>query len=261
MFDLTISTGVQVEPPIITLYAMEGMGKSTFGSQAPNPIFIRVEDGVNNLDVAKMPVVTSFDHLMAQLDWLIDNQHDFKTVVVDTLDHLEKHIWEKIAQMFGKGNFKEISFGRGYNIIPDIWGQYINKIKILQKKKNMIIIQLAHTEIKRFNDPETESYDMYKIKLHPTADCVKEQSDMVLFANRRKAIKKEDAGFNQEKKRAIDIGDSVLYTKHRAAFYAKNRYDLPEEIPFTRDGAAWGVLAQHVPFLKQFVNNEVQNNG
>lgn len=257
MFDLTISTGVQVAPPIINLYGIEGIGKSTFGAQAPNPIFIRAEDGVSNIDAAKMPVVESYEHLMAQINYLATEAHDFKTLVVDTLDHVEPHIHNKVARNCGKTHIEEIGYGKGYMFATDVWFEYLKAIEYLRDARKMIIVQLAHTEIKRFDDPETDSYDTYRMKLHKSASILNERADAVFFANKQKVVTKEKVGFNGDKKRAVDTGDHLIYTKHRAAFYAKNRYDLPDAIPFSRDGAAWGVLAQHVPFLKQFVNNEV----
>lgn len=252
-FNIEITSGVELTPPIITVYGIEGIGKSTFGAQAPDPVFIRTEDGVSNLDVAKMPIVESFEHLMAQLGHLAEAEHGFKTVVIDTLDHLEPHIHNKVARNAGKGHIEEIGYGKGYMFATDVWYEYLKAIKFLTKEKGMIVVQLAHSEIKRFDDPETDSYDTYRLKLHKSSNIILEESDAVFFANRQKAVAKEKVGFNSEKKRAVDTGGHVIYTQHRAAFYAKNRYGLPESIPFTPDGAAWGVIAQHVPFLRQMV--------
>jgi len=51
-----IRTGKQSSPPRILLYGTEGIGKSTFAAQAPNPIFIPTEDGLNEIDCASFPM-------------------------------------------------------------------------------------------------------------------------------------------------------------------------------------------------------------
>ena len=39
----------------LTMYGAEGIGKSTFASKFPDPLFIDVEGGTKQLDVARFP--------------------------------------------------------------------------------------------------------------------------------------------------------------------------------------------------------------
>ena len=40
----------QPKLPIMTLYGVHGIGKSTFAAQAPSPVFIQTEDGLGLLE-------------------------------------------------------------------------------------------------------------------------------------------------------------------------------------------------------------------
>ena len=96
----------------------------------------------------------------------------------------------------------------------------------------MAVIQIAHTDIKRFDSPEHEPYDRYVIKLQARASALlQEHSDVVLFANYRISVSKSDVGFNKKVSRALGSGARVMHTEERPAFLAKNRYGLPETLP------------------------------
>jgi len=104
-------------------------------------------------------------------------------------------------------------------------------------------IQIAHTDIKRFDSPEHEPYDRYVIKLHARASALlQEHSDAVLFANYRISTVKSDVGFNKKVTRALGSGERVLYTAERPAFLAKNRYGLPDVLPLD-----WQAFAAAMP--------------
>ncbi|GAB5501169.1 MAG: hypothetical protein PsegKO_34800 [Pseudohongiellaceae bacterium] len=96
----------------------------------------------------------------------------------------------------------------------------------------MAIVQIAHTDIRRFDSPEHEPYDRYVIKLHARASALlQEHADVVLFANYRINTVKSDVGFNKKITRALGSGERVIHTEERPAFLAKNRYGLPETLP------------------------------
>ncbi len=105
--------------------------------------------------------------------------------------------------------------------------------------KGMNVILLAHPLIKRFDSPECAPYDRYQIKLHKTAAAlVTEWADAVLFANYRVYTQETDAGFNKKINRGTGNGERIINTTERPAFHAKNRFDLPDVIPFNKD-TAW----------------------
>ena len=82
----SIQRGRQPKPPRVLLYGVEGIGKSTFGSEAPKPIFIQTEDGLDEIDCERFPLATKFDDVIAALKSLCNEKHGYESVVIDSLD-------------------------------------------------------------------------------------------------------------------------------------------------------------------------------
>jgi len=251
---LNLQTNIS-KPPRILIYGPQGIGKSTFISKSMNPVLIQTEDGLGNLDIPAYPLSRSYQDVMTAITELATVDHPYNTVAVDSADWLEPLIWKQVALEAGKKSIEDIGYGKGYVLALDLWREYIGALNYLRDEKNMTVIQTAHANIKKFDNPETESYDRYEIKLHKSASALLlEHSDIVMFANFYVGITKESSGF-KDRKRAVGSGERILYTEERPAAIAKNRYDLPPEIPFDKDGNYWGVIASHVPFYNQATAN------
>jgi len=248
---LSLQTINKHKPPRILIYGTAGIGKSTFGAMAPDPVFIQTEDGLDAINVAHYPLANTYQEVMGYLSELCTEPHDYKTLVIDSVDWFERILQ---AQLCGERNVKSISdipYGKGYEIALDLWREYISALNYLRDNRGMMIIQIAHADIKRFENPETEGYDRYQIKLHQKASALlDEHSDIVLFANHVVSVRKKQDGFKETVK-AIGSGQRVLHTEERPAFKAKNRYSLPAEIPFDKDGAYWTELVQHIPYYNK----------
>lgn len=106
----------------------------------------------------------------------------------------------------------------------------------------MQVVLIAHSEVRRYDSPETDPYDRYGIKLHKGAFALwQEWADMVLFCNYKTSIHTADVGFNKEIKRGEGAGERVVYTEERPAYLAKNRWGLPPEIYIGKD-KLWGAF-------------------
>lgn len=226
MADLEQSKGRKNTPPKIVLYGTHGIGKSTFAAEAPNPLFIDTEDGTDHLDVYRQHC-TKLEDVYAVFDLLQSGEHPFKTVVIDTLDWLEKIIHERVRKEHGEQVFTD--YGRGYVHSLPFFDTILRSLTHFNKTHKLGVILLAHCQIKRFDSPEHDPYDRYQLDLHDkAAHKVEQWADAVLFANYETFVKKTDVGFGKEKKRGLGTGRRVIHTEERPAFKAKNRYKLPE---------------------------------
>ncbi|MFN3375325.1 MAG: ATP-binding protein [Burkholderiaceae bacterium] len=231
------------KPPIMTVYGVHGIGKTTFAAQAPSPVFIQTEDGLGTLACPHFPLAGAFEDVIGTLAALYTEPHDFKTCVIDSVDWLEALIWAKVCRDNGWASIEDAGYGKGYVAALNLWRQYIDGLNALRDDKGMTVIQIAHTDIKRFDSPEHDPYDRYTIKLHARAAAlVQEHSDIVLFANYRISTVKADVGFNKKVSRAVGSGERVIHTTERPAFLAKNRYGLPDTLPLD-----WQAFAQAMP--------------
>lgn len=265
---LSLENNEKILPPRILIYGTEGIGKTSFGALADNPIFLPTEKGLSgHQHVQRFPISRSFADVLGYITELASKDHDRRTLVVDSLDWLEPLIWDQVCKETNETAIEKVGggFGKGYTYALDLWRQYLEALDYLNEEKNMTIIQIAHAQIKRYENPETAAYDRYSIKLQDgkstsASGLLLEYSDMVLFANYHVSIIKDEKVFNKERKRAIGSDERILFTQERPAYKAKNRYGLPSEIPFDKNGEYWNVIAQHVPFFKaQFINEETTN--
>ena len=227
----SISQSNGIRPPRIMIYAPHGLGKTTFGASAPNPIFIQTEDGLGALSVNHFPLAKSFDEVIEAIGSLYAEDHNFQTVVLDSADWLDNLIWQDVN---GKYDAKELAYGKGAVIAADYWRKVLDGFSALRNEKGMAVILIAHTQIKRFDSPEVEPYERYMPKLQERSSAlVQEWADIVLFANFKTIVKREDVGFNQKVSRGITTGERMMYTVESPAYLAKNRYNLPSALPLS----------------------------
>lgn len=235
-----ITQGGPKRAPIMVIHGTPGIGKTTFAACSESPIFIRAEDGLGEIEVPTFPEIESLDQFMEAIGSLFEEEHDFKTVVIDSLSALEPMIWAKVAQDHGKKNLEDIGYGKGYIYALDYWRDMMDACKALSRKGIMPIL-IAHTDIARFDSPETDPYDRYQIKLHKKAfQFLYEQADIIGFANEPVIVRKQDK--DDKKGRGVSRGSRQLNLIESAAVIAKNRYSMPESVPLV-----WEEFAQHLP--------------
>lgn len=225
----SITKGRQQRPIRLLLYGVEGVGKSTFGAAAPRSIFLAAEEGTGHLDVERFPAPSTADEVFAAVSTLATTDHEFKTLVVDTVDWLEPLFWAGICKRDGMADIEAYGYGKGYVAALDEWRRFLAAVERLRAAKGMNVIFLAHSWIKPFKNPAGEDYDRWELKLHPKAGgLLKEWSDVVLFANHEELAVKDK---RTKRVRGVSTGARLIYTARTAAYDAKNRYDLPESMP------------------------------
>lgn len=224
-------TGV-ARPPRIVVYGTHGIGKSTFAAQAPNPVFIQTEEGLDAINVTAFPVCQSFEDMMEAIGSLASEDHEFNTVVLDSADWAENLVHKKVAQDNNVATIDAIGYGRGYKAATEYWRQILDGFDHLRAAMDMQVILLAHTQVKRFDDPLADPYDRYQLDLHHgSASLISEWCDILCFANQQYSTVKSDVGFNQKVTRAVGSGNRVLYTQERPGWQAKSRWPIPDMLP------------------------------
>jgi len=240
------------DPPRILLYGPEKGGKTTLASEFPSPIFLQTEEGTGTLEIDTFGKLSSFADVMDAVSSLYQEEHQFKTVVVDSITALQAMIYAETGERGDeKGNKKnrieDFGYGKGYVYALAVWQEFLDGLLALRRDRGMIILLIAHSRIERFDDPETVAYSRYEIDLHEKArDLIKREVDAILLLKPDVTIKVEEQGFNKQRARA-DGGRSVwLNTSSRPAYAAGNRYDLPERILYER-GKGYAALAEGLP--------------
>lgn len=218
------------------VYGTEGIGKSTFAAQFPGAVFIDTEGSTTRMDVARTPTPQSFSEILEQVRYFINHPSEAGTVVVDTADWAEKLAIKSLCDKKHIDGLEELGYGKGYVYVYEDMGRLLNALDELVNKGVNVVIT-AHAALRKFEQPdELTGYDRWEMKCinAPKANVcamLKEWADMVLFINWKTIVMKAKKDDKQGK--AQGGTERVMYTQHRACWDAKNRFDLPEELPFS----------------------------
>lgn len=236
---MEIITTKPSRPPVMIVYGDHKVGKSTFAASCPKAIFLQVEDGLQNLSVQAFELATTTQDIFAKLDWLATAEHEFKTLVVDSLDWCERVFWQDICREEGWAQIGDGPYGAGYKLAIGKWKAFIEKVQKLNQSRKMMIVLIAHAKIMKFEDPERDNYDRYDLDLHEkSGNLLCQFADIIGFAALKVAQTKKQDGMKESVKiRSTD--ERVLNLAKRAAFEAGNRYGLPPVVALS-----WAALAQ-----------------
>lgn len=226
----SIKRGKSTAPWRILLYGVEGVGKTTLAAATPSPVFIGAEDGTGHLDVARFPTPANWSEVRAVSELLTKEAHDFKTLVVDTVDWVEPLLWAHICARDKEANIESYGYGKGYQVALDEWRSWLADLERL-RTVGVNVMLLGHTTARNFKNPEGEDYDRYELKLHAKAGgLLKEWCDAVLFANHETFTKTHE---RTKRVKGVSTGARWLYTQRTAAYDAKNRYGFPDLLPLS----------------------------
>lgn len=230
---MEITRGIMKSAKKVVVYGPEGIGKSTFASQFPDPLFIDTEGSTKELDVKRLPAPTSWTYLKEEVRFVAAHPDCCRTLVIDTADWAEKLAIQSVLDEHNKNGIEDFGYGNGYRYVFEKFGEVFNLLNdVIEKGINVVIT--AHAILKKFEQPdEMGAYDRYALKLIDSpktsiSAALKEWADMVLFANYKTIIVTD----SKTKKSKAQGGRRVMYTSHHSCWDAKNRFSLPEELPF-----------------------------
>jgi len=232
-------------PQKILIYGPEGIGKTTLASRFPNPVFIDTEGSTKHIDVARTPAPSSWTMLLQQVQWFLQNPYECDTVVIDTADWAEKLCIAHLCARDKKDGLEGWGYGKGYTYLEEEFGRLLNKLSELIDA-GMNVVLTAHAWMRKFEQPdELGAYDRWELKLQKkTAPLVREWADMILFCNYRTHVINVDGQGTQKGKNKVQGGKRVMFTTHHPCWDAKNRNDLPEELPLEYAGIAHCIPAR-----------------
>lgn len=228
---MNITKGIISKPVKACVYGVEGIGKTTFASQFPAPLFFDLDKGSAQLDVSRVTDITSWPLLMSNIKEVYDNPSICKTLVIDTADAAERMCIDYICGKFNKKGIEDFGYGAGYTYLTEEFARFLVQLDACIGQGVNVVV-LAHAVLKTVTLPEEMgTYDHWELKLsskttNKVAPLVKEWADLLLFAN-YKTILIEDG----TRKKAAG-GKRIMYTTHTTFADAKNRFSLAEELPF-----------------------------
>jgi hypothetical protein len=220
---------------------VEGWGKTSFGAQAPKPVFIQTggETGLETLidagrlpETPHFPAIQTWEDLLGAIECLRVEDHPYKTLVGDTLNGAEQLCHRFICDRDFNGQWGNQGFGsynKGYEVSLPEWTRFLAELDKLRSERKMAILWLCHTKVKPFKNPEGPDYDRYQPDVHEkTWGLSHKWADCVLFGNFEVTVQTD----KPDAKRGKGVGGAfrMLYTERHAAYDAKNRLGLPGEV-------------------------------
>jgi hypothetical protein len=210
-----------------TIYGIEGIGKTTLATQFPAALVLDTEDGTNHIDVARA-CIRDWKSLTLALTELAVNAQGFKTIVIDSADWAEKLLIEWLLKTTGKKSIEDFGFGKGYTMVAEHWTRFLASCDVLIGQ-GINVVFVAHSTVKKTSPPDqTDGFDRYELKLtKQSAPLLREWCDLLLFCNYRTKLVEGSDG----RLKAQGGKERIMHAEHSAAWDAKNRFDLPAEMP------------------------------
>jgi hypothetical protein len=248
------------DPPILLIYGTGGMGKTTLAAEFPDPLYLHTagESTPTGIDIPAEEIA-AYDDLTDTLELLMTEPHDFKTVIIDSLDGLEPMVWAKTVARLDASMEKKIEsiedpgYGRGYIEADKEWHYLVDGFLALQKS-GMAVVMLAHPEMQRFDSPTSDPYSRWTPRLHKRANALlREKSDVVAFVQQRLSVKEKEVARQTKVSRGVGSGERQIMLEERPGFLAKNRFSMPAEVQFKK-GEGYNTLSQYFPVPKGVKN-------
>jgi len=243
----TLRSSKSDNPPIVLIYGVDGIGKTSLAAEWPAPLYLATEGerAPSDVDIPAGDIESRPD-LFNVFEELLTTEHEFKTVIIDSLDGLEPLVWQATCARLGINSIEEAGFGKGYVEADTEWSDYLAALGALTRA-GINVVQIAHPEIIRFDSPTTDPYSRYQPKLHKRANAlVREKSDVVAFVNYRITLKDKEVARQTKVTHAEGGKERQIHLNEGAGFNAKNRYSMPDTVVY-RKGSGYTELAKYWP--------------
>lgn len=243
------------KPPRILIYGAPKIGKTTLASEFPNPVFIQIEDGENTNSSPEgwnRDDIRNFGDVLGAMQALYEGEHNYCTLVVDSLSELQKMIYEETcARGDDKGEVKQriedFGYGKGYVYAINVWQDFIDVFNALRIERGMTIVLIAHANVDRFDDPETVSYHRYEIDLQSRAQRLLEREmDAILFIKKDVILKEEKISKDNKRSHVEGQTNRFIYCEGKPSYVSGSRLGIPAKIVY-RAGQGYAELAKYLP--------------
>jgi hypothetical protein len=222
---MKITKGKQTRPQRVVIYGVESVGKTTFAAQFPNPLFLDIEGGTAHLDTDRCEL-NSWAELNASLKEV--SASDYQTVIIDSADWAERLCVEDLLASTKKTSIEDFGYGKGWVQVAERMSRLLTALDSLIAIGKHVVL-LAHSKVQRVEPPDLmTAYDRYELKMSKqSSPLVKEWADELWFFRFKTKVVESENG----KAKGTGGKQRIILTTHSAAYDAKTRSGLAEELP------------------------------
>lgn len=233
---------LSMEKQTILLYAHAKFGKSTIAAGSPDAIFLATEAGLNHLNVFQIPI-KSWEDLLTAAREISTGNHDFKTVVIDTVDNAYRLCSEYICSQHGIKHESDLGYGKGWSLVNGEFQRVLTKLSLLPYG----LFLISHA-VEREIESRTGNYTRIIPTLPDKArKIILGMSDFILYGDIEESTDKDGKVSSKR----------VLRTKPTRHYEAGDRTGkLPETIDATYDAF---LKVYEKSIINQKPNNKKEN--
>jgi hypothetical protein len=223
-----IESGQASRPRRVLLYGPRGIGLTTFAAALPSPVFVTVDDSVAHLDCPRFPIARRFGGVMAALQELYVQPHDYRVVVIDPLDTLERLVIDELCRERGIEHVDDILFAKGYTLALTVWRQLLGRLDLLRNDIGLHCVLVARAQFERRGEAIGGG----------NAVALTERSVPMLDRQASALLQGwcDEIFFASHADRSVPAGGGakasrIIHTQPSATHVAKNRLGLPPQVP------------------------------
>ena len=242
----SIVKGVEIVPPVTVITGPIGVGKTHTACQAEAPIMLDLEHGAEIEDIPKIPLYGKeivIEDCMESLRLIFANHKKMgvKTVIVDSMDWVQKLIHKEVCKQKGVETIEEMKWGAGYQFAASLAQDFFNGLDSLRHLGLEIII-ICHTQIVKVDEPIHNVYEIYDLKLDRLIrNSLKEWATIIAFCEFEQTTQLKGERFGKKVYKATSTGNRVMHTVPQAGFVAKSRIPIPSPLPLD-----WKVFTEEI---------------
>lgn len=251
---MEITRGKLAAQQRVVIYGPEGIGKTSLAARFPGAVFIDTEGSTRNFDVARYPDPNSWEGLLQTVRYAMEYPQNQQTLVIDTADWAEKLCVQAVCDRAQKTGIEDFGYGKGYVYLKEEFSKLLTYLDGVIAAGIHVVVT-AHAALRKVEQPdEMGSYDHWELKLTKfVGPMLKEWADLVLFCNYKTIVVQDE-----NKKNKAQGGRRVMYTAHHPCWDAKNRHNLPPELPMEWEAISPAILgAQPEPVGTHSVPSQV----
>ena len=229
---MKITKGKQTRPQRVVIYGVESVGKTTFAAQFPAPLFLDIEGGTAHLNTDRCEI-NSWAELNGALKEVAAS--DYQTVIIDSADWAERLCVEDLLASTKKASIEDYGYGKGWVMVAERMSRMLTALDSLIANGKHVVL-LAHSKVQRVEPPDLmTAYDRYELKMSKqSSPLVKEWADELWFFRFKTKVVETENG----KAKGTGGKQRIILTTHSAAYDAKTRSGLAEELPMEWDSVA-----------------------
>lgn len=225
-----------VDPLVVTIAGEAGRGKTTMAASFPKPFFVMVENGLRSIPEKDRPdgsLIPSVDFLWNIMKALGEEDHDYQTIVIDSVTKLDdmfaQHVIENDPKKPKGLNQALGGFGNGPAAVGALHLRLRKECEHLKNKKGVNIVFIAHATVESIDLPDSEPFMRYSVRLGKNSIApYRDDVDVVGFVRQQMFLRGEDG----ERKKAVSTQVREFVCTLEASSIAKNRLNITQPMPF-----------------------------